>query len=630
MAVSTTSDLIDALPLVRAYKESFEAQNKRLSRTTLTGKISSLHYAATLFEFMEKTQQNFAELQERLVGYLLDENLKKSVTEARSRATIAIDILTRSLYERTADVGFLSSDSDLISALQTVQSSDEQRTAIEARLKAYASKYTVYKEIILLHADGSIVGRLNAAGDYKRSRETLLDRALASDTYVQHYGINELTSERSLLFLNRVGGEKKLGVLVMVFDLAGEFERIFKSLGGAIAFVDNVSRVVGSSEPKYFGDSVATNKLTPYGIRRFGTQMFTAVVAASKGFEGYGGIGWSAVALSPLGHDMRKSNADGKELSILLPAKLREIVSQSEEISEDLGDVVINGELIASKTRAYALNPLLENIRIIGEQTRAIFVQTETDLVSAVASSLFNEVELLSRNVLELMDRSLYERACDCRWWAQESVFRGGKEGEATAALEWIGTLYSVYALIFIYDENGTIKAVSKRDAAKLVGKRCDDEIVQKVLANRDPQRYSISPFAPTPYYNDKPTYAFHATILSGSKSVGGIAAVFDAAPQFEAIIRSAVGANDDGTPSEGFGCFVSADKRIIATTHPKLKPLDPLPFEIERFVDGSAQLYEYEGKNYIAAMGEAKGYREYKNGGEYGNPIRSLIFLPV
>ena len=621
-AVTISTDLIEALPLIKAYKDSFEAQNKRLSRTTLTGKISSLHDAATLFEFMETTRKNFAELQEQLVGYLLDENINKSVADALRHATAAIDMLTRNLYERSADVGFLSADSTIISYL-TGEASAAADNEIHSHLAAYASYYTVYSEIVLLRTNGVVAASLNGANGAARTQDSFVDHALKTDEFVQSYAISDLTGKSSLIFAHRICSlDTPIGVLALVFDLQDEMTRIFESVGGTLAFVDGKSRVVGSTLPKLAGETIHQNPKNQYMLRKLGRRSFLSVSAPSKGYEGYKGLDWSAFGFSKLSNNEKKEGAQSdKKLSVLLPTKLREIVSRSEEISEDLGDVVINGELIASKTRAYALNPILENIRAIGEQTRAIFVQTESDLVQTVSQSLFDESQLLTRIALNIMDRNLYERANDCRWWANARVFKEANWDAAAKTLEYINSLYTVYSLLFVFDENGVIRAVSKHDGLRFVGQKCSDQTHLSALANRNNQAYFVSPFAASGYYGDKPTYTYYATILGGAGVVGGVGIVFDAAAQFDSILRAALPVGRDGA----FNLFFDDKKQVIGSTSARFKPLEPLPFDINEFK--TTMLYDWEDKEYIVALSQAQGYREYKS---KESKIYSLLFVPA
>ncbi|MDR0747853.1 MAG: hypothetical protein LBE89_08225 [Helicobacteraceae bacterium] len=628
----------ETFPAVREYSELLEAQNKRLARATLTGKISSLHDAATLFEFVEKTQQNFSDLQKKLVERLFNENLSNAVSSAAIRSRSAIDVLNRCLYERSSDVAFLAADGDLIDFLSLENPSKTDREAIRKRLKEYASCYTVYKDIVLLRPDGRIAARLDERFGIGKSRDSFIEETLSKNGYVEVLKESDLFIDRKkeLIFAKRAAnGARIVGVLALVFDFDGEMNAIFEFLNSRIALVDSRKHVIASCAPAQTDDIFGFNLEKPYMITKFGNKTFICAGAKAESFEGYTGLDWTAYAFTHSSDDQVGEARSAGQFSALLSAELRQIVDASEEIGEDLGDVVINGELIASKTRAYALNPILENIRQIGEQTRAVFRRAVVDLENVVAAALFTASSLLARLSLNIADRNLYERAADCRWWAKNPLFRKEQYEEASGVLERINSLYAPYSLLYIYDRHGIVRAVSKREAADFVGKPLADETHREVLRNADMNRYFVTPFAPNELYGGKPTYVYQASILSEANApIGGIGLVFDAARQFEAILRTTLppsGNEEDGTGQAAFGVFFDNVKNIvIASTNRGLAPLERLPFDLAALGESKTSLFEWDGRQYIVARADSDGYREYKRTDGYANNLSSLIFMPV
>jgi hypothetical protein len=62
---------------------------------------------------MSKTKDGFALLSNNLIDNLAKETIKKLSSEIASKSQVAVDILIRNLFERTADIGFLATDSDI-------------------------------------------------------------------------------------------------------------------------------------------------------------------------------------------------------------------------------------------------------------------------------------------------------------------------------------------------------------------------------------------------------------------------------------------------------------------------------------------------------------------------------------
>lgn len=62
---------------------------------------------------MGGTRQAFEALTGELVRNLTAETHRKTLLALKAKSQIAIDVLVRNLYERTADIGFLSTDDDI-------------------------------------------------------------------------------------------------------------------------------------------------------------------------------------------------------------------------------------------------------------------------------------------------------------------------------------------------------------------------------------------------------------------------------------------------------------------------------------------------------------------------------------
>lgn len=60
-----------------------------------------------------RMREDFNRLASTLLEQLAREHHKKAVLNLGSAARVSIDILTRNLFERTADIGFLATDDDI-------------------------------------------------------------------------------------------------------------------------------------------------------------------------------------------------------------------------------------------------------------------------------------------------------------------------------------------------------------------------------------------------------------------------------------------------------------------------------------------------------------------------------------
>src|SRR4030095_9212313 len=83
----------------------------------------------------------------------------------------------------------------------------------------------------------------------------------------------------------------------------------------------------------------------------------------------------------------------------------------------------------------------------------------------------------LSRNAIELIDRNLYERTCDVRWWATDSaVVDCAAAPEAAAGAHASGRMgvilgaYTVYLDLWLCDLDGHVRANGRADRFNVVG----------------------------------------------------------------------------------------------------------------------------------------------------------------
>ena len=108
---------------------------------------------------------------------------------------------------------------------------------------------------------------------------------------------------------------------------------------------------------------------------------------------------------------------------------------------------------------------------------RIAALQRATDAVSEDAQG--ERLTDLALNAVELIDRTLYERTCDVRWWATDpSVVACALRPDADAASYAAGRLgvilsaYTVYLDIWLCGRDGTVRANGRPERAGALGGR--------------------------------------------------------------------------------------------------------------------------------------------------------------
>ncbi|HEY6898411.1 MAG TPA: hypothetical protein VI279_14215, partial [Rhodocyclaceae bacterium] len=496
---------------VEEYREVLQNLQSVWDNLTLLGQLSG---TAT---DMSETRQAFHSLTGALLNQLGSETLKKCVLEISSKAQVAIDILVRNLFERTADIGFLATDEDIrqyirdVSAeagnIRSVRELSPQREALRRRFGEYVAKYSVYADIVLLDTSGTVLARLDDSIAADHCADPLIAEALTtSGAYVEAYRAIDIfpNAGKSLVYAYRVcEGDQPIGVLCLSFRFANEMAGIFANLAAPddwaiLLLTDAQGQVVASSDHFHvpLGASVPLALGAEYRVMRFGAQEYIAVSRATHGYQGYMGPGWYGHVMLPVQHAF---NAGSGEMLKGIPSEVLEVVmaspslfgealrsipQQAETIQSDLNRSVWNGNVRQSSAKR-ALNPsfsktLLWEISNTGNKTKDVFERSIANLHETVVSAILQESRFLSSLAIDIMDRNLYERANDCRWWALTSAFRellaAGEVSDAARSriggiLQYINSLYTVYTSLIVFDRNGRGVATSLAADAGLVGR---------------------------------------------------------------------------------------------------------------------------------------------------------------
>jgi hypothetical protein len=638
-------NIVMHMPNINDYKQRLSSLSKELQKTVLTGKISSLEVAETLFEFMEKTQIEFSHIQEDLIKNLIEENIKKLTGQVASRAQVVVDVLVRNLFERTADVGFLATDDDIIAFLKGSTHSTASKEFMKTRLREYVTKYSVYEDIILLNPKGEVVINLDENNTVTYSNDSIIEDTLSGNAEfceaLRHSDL-QAKKEKSLLYTAKISSETEtLGALCLCFKIDDEMAMIFERLaflGMHFALLDSNGTIL-STNKKTATLSIHVNK---YLDGTLYTADAVSCIAKSKGYQGYMGQDWFGYASAYYKASFKNTavtfpiTIQELEETEVISKKLKEIKVRSEDIVDDLSDVVVNGEIIASKRRSYSLNPVLDNIRKVSESINENIKQSIQNIYVTVSQSHINALNFKAALCLDIMDRNLYERANDCRWWALTTSFRtmladhnSMDTEKMTSILRYINSLYTVYTNLFIYDTTGAIIAVSDDTQSSIIGSQVSGKAYSKALSSADSQAYFVTNFASTPLYGDQRTYVYNASITNfDHKTVGGIGIVFDSTPQFEAILDDVLDASNQT------GLFCEKDGTIIATSSGSAFKIGEVFEPIVAYAKNKAfdcfKIFNIHDKKYFIGMAKSLGYREYKREDGYSNDVYCAILAEI
>lgn len=665
-SVVKAEEMLSHMPGVSKWERALRELHLAWRTIESTARMVCPVEARTILPTVRATRDGFSHLEKQLITNLVRECTAKCAQEIHFKSRVIIDIVVRNLFERTADVGFLAMDQAIRDFILD-EARDPRR--ILPRLQEYRDKYTVYDEILILDTRGKVLAHLDTGVPLEQSQDPLIAQTLACDTYVETFRRSDLRPghDDSLIYSRKITHPQTgqpIGVLCLCFPLAVEMAGVFAGLskGGGRAvmlMLDGDGRVIATSDPEHVrkGTRLQTALDGEYGIVSHAGRDYFAKTCAAQDYQGYRGPGWFGHVMIPCDTAFRHQQADSAAAAdasmmagIMAYAEsfcppLHEVALSAEEINFALRRVIWNGQIMCAgdNTELLRLKAVLQEISQTSDETSRVFHDSIDDLYATVLSSSLQDIQSVSRLVIDIMDRNLYERANDCRWWALTPDIRrtladkaAGREERQriTTILEGINALYTAYVRLVVFNTEGTIVAASNPhgDDVEAVGKAMDAALVRKTLSLRDTQAYCVSPFETTWLYGGRPTYVYCAAIRhpdDNSRVAGGIGIVFDAEPEFRNMLLSTLPKR-----TGAFAAFTDRQGKVISSTRTDCPPgsrlgIDAVALAQKNGITGG-KITVHDGEYVMLGYTTSFGYREYKNSGDYQNDVIALVCVPI
>ncbi len=310
----------------------------------------------------------------------------------------------------------------------------------------------------------------------------------------------------------------------------------------------------------------------------------------------------------------------------------------------------ING--ITAMLRILALNALIEAKRagdmgagfaVVADEVRQISTQVE-GISKLMADELGHEIatlESLTRNMaqqtqgtrlidlalnaIELIDRNLYERTCDVRWWATDAAMveaAGSSDAKAHHyAGERLGVIldaYTVYLDLWLCDLNGRVIANGRPDAYAVTGANVTGQPwFQRAGALKSGDDFAVSDIAAEPLLKGAKIATYAAGVRRGGKSDGELIGVlgihFDWAPQARAITDGVRLSPEERSRTRVL--LVDASGLVIASSDNKIAPNE----RIQLRADGQTSGVYTDAAGQTIAFHRTPGYETYAGLGWYG-----------
>ncbi|MBZ4022373.1 hypothetical protein CKO11_07875 [Rhodobacter sp. TJ_12] len=289
------------------------------------------------------------------------------------------------------------------------------------------------------------------------------------------------------------------------------------------------------------------------------------------------------------------------------------IATETRDASELTGVTVDRIAQITKQMNVLGLNARIEAARVgqqgagfalVAEEVRKVSGQIGDianelgDTLKARLSGLENMVSALSVaatgtrlvdcafNAIDLIDRNLYERSCDVRWWATDADLVHAAQTRSDAALRQasarLGVIldaYTVYSDIWLVGMDGRVLANGRPETYAVAGADVTRASwFDAACAVTDGDGFVAGDVETSALLRGKKTMAWATPVRAGGarngQPLGILVTQFDWAPQADAVLSSLRFCANDGVMRS---YLVDADGRVLAAHGPDAEKVTQL-----------------------------------------------------
>ncbi len=254
---------------------------------------------------------------------------------------------------------------------------------------------------------------------------------------------------------------------------------------------------------------------------------------------------------------------------------------------------------------------------------------TRISKISESMSASFKGVRLsdLARMNIDLVDRCLYERSCDVRWWATDASVVNALAQKSPKSLEHasqrlrtILESYTVYSDLLVCNTAGQVVANGRPDLFRSVGTDASDTAwFQTAMQTRTGREYGFHSVHNSSCVNNRPSVVFSAAIrengLIDGRVLGVLGIIFNWETFANDIVRNV--ALSDEEKSSTRVCIVDSTGHVLADSAGRMQN-DAIDF------GGRSRLFASKAGHVVAEVagtscyiGQAKsaGFETYASG---------------
>jgi hypothetical protein len=231
----------------------------------------------------------------------------------------------------------------------------------------------------------------------------------------------------------------------------------------------------------------------------------------------------------------------------------------------------------------------------------------------------------LALNMIDIIDRNLYERSCDVRWWATDSAvvecLASEDEESANHACRRLAVIldsYTVYRDLWVVNANGVVVANGRHTGYAMRGQNvARAEWFKAAMKTRTGAEYAACDVETLSQLGNAPVATYSTAIREGGtvngRVLGALMIFFDWAPQAETVVKGARLSQEEWGRTRCM--IVDSSFRVIAASDGKGILEERVRLQTEGKSSGSYRT----GDGTIVSFAATPGYETYRGLGWYG-----------
>jgi len=320
---------------------------------------------------------------------------------------------------------------------------------------------------------------------------------------------------------------------------------------------------------------------------------------------------------------------------------LKKSISDIQSVNDDIHVLSINAKILAAKAGSSG-----KGFAVVADSVRGMVSRTQkiTDSLQSSVESTVGELREINsflgtkvrgdrlsqvaENMIDIVDRNLYERSCDVRWWATESAVVSALENPSPEHVSLcsnrLGVIldsYTVYLDIVACDLSGNVIANGRPGLYASAGRNVRDaEWFRSAIGTKSGNDYGFQGVHRTPLSGNETALVYSCGVRRGGSStselVGVLGIVFNWNGLGKVVVTRAEEMLSPETGRPLHARLMYGDGTIIASSDDgDLAMPQTVMEEVRRFSRGVMLPDPIARREYVAGYASSKGFETYRSG---------------